>query len=79
MLKDFVWPHLAGKDLFFMQDGAPVQIVRDFLDKKFPNRLIGRLGPIERPARSPSLTPADYFLWGYLKEKVYGRKRKALE
>jgi len=23
------------------------------------------------PARSPSLTPCDYFLWGYVKDKVF--------
>ena len=24
-----------------------------------------------RPARSPDLTPCDYFLWGYVKDKVF--------
>ena len=23
------------------------------------------------PARSPNLTPCDYFLWGYVKDKVF--------
>jgi hypothetical protein len=23
------------------------------------------------PARAPDLTPCDYFLWGYVKEKVF--------
>jgi len=23
------------------------------------------------PARSPDLTPCDYFLWGYVKDKVF--------
>ncbi|PNF42181.1 hypothetical protein B7P43_G07315 [Cryptotermes secundus] len=26
---------------------------------------------LERLARSPDITPPDFFLWGYLKEKVY--------
>ena len=26
---------------------------------------------IEWPARSPDLTPCDFFLWGYLKQQVY--------
>ena len=26
---------------------------------------------VEWPARSPDLTPLDFFLWGYLKSKVY--------
>ena len=24
--------------------------------------------------RSPDLTPLDYFLWGYVKDRVYGQK-----
>ena len=27
--------------------------------------------PREWPPRSPDLTPCDYFLWGYIKSKVY--------
>ena len=27
--------------------------------------------PVEWPPRSPDLTPCDFFLWGYLKDKVY--------
>ncbi|EFN65149.1 hypothetical protein EAG_00038, partial [Camponotus floridanus] len=26
---------------------------------------------IEWPPRSPDLSPLDFFLWGYLKSKVY--------
>ena len=29
---------------------------------------------IEFPARSPDLMPMDFFLWGYLKDKVYAAK-----
>uniref|UniRef100_A0A1Y1MEB7 Tc1-like transposase DDE domain-containing protein n=1 Tax=Photinus pyralis TaxID=7054 RepID=A0A1Y1MEB7_PHOPY len=45
--------------------------VREFLDEKFPGQWIGRRGPIEWPARSPDLTPLDFFLWGHLKSVVY--------
>jgi len=36
----------------------------------------GRTGPKDLalhswPPRSPDLTPCDFFLWGYLKERVY--------
>ena len=41
------------------------------LKKSFPNRLISRFGNVSWPPRSPDLTPADFFLWGYLKSKVY--------
>ena len=51
--------------VFYMHDGAPphyAQSVRQFLDEKFPDRWISRRGPIEWPARSPDLTPTDFFL-----------------
>lgn len=32
---------------------------------------MGRAGPVSWPARSPDLTPCDYFLWEYLKYIVY--------
>lgn len=67
-------PDLPDNTIWFQQDGAPLhyaRLVRDFLDNCFPRRWIGRRGPIEWPARSPDLTPLDYFLWGYLKSKVY--------
>lgn len=58
----------------FQQDGAPPHFhrqVRASLDRQFPGRWIGRRGVIEWPARSPDMTPMDFFLWGYIKERVY--------
>ncbi|XP_025406823.1 uncharacterized protein LOC112680823 [Sipha flava] len=46
-------------------------IVRQHLNEIFPNRWIGTHGVIPWPARSPDLTPLDYFLWGHLKNIVY--------
>jgi hypothetical protein len=46
-------------------------IVRASLNQHFPNRWIGRAGPISWPARSPHITPYDFFLWGYVKDCVY--------
>jgi len=38
----------------------------------FPNRWIGRGGPTPWPPRSPDITPPlDFFLWGYVKNKVF--------
>ena len=36
-------------------------------------------GPLEWPARSPDLTPMDFWLWGYLKEKVYAHNPKTVD
>jgi len=41
------------------------------LDATFPNRWIGRDGPTTWPPRSPDITPLDYFLWRYVKDKVF--------
>ena len=41
-----------------------------FLDATFPNRWIGRDGPTPWPPRSPDITLLDFFLWGYVKDKV---------
>ena len=35
--------------------------VRDWLDTTFPECWMGRRGPHEWPARSPDLTPCDFF------------------
>ena len=34
-------------------------------------RWIGRRGFIEWPARSPDLTPCDYWFWSYVKNQVF--------
>lgn len=73
---------VPNRNIWFQQDGAPphfVRPVRNFLDTVFPGRWIGRRGPIEWPPRSPDLTPMDYFLWGYLKSKVYRTKPDNVE
>jgi transposase len=81
MLQTYVWPKVRQRRLYFQQDGAPSHyslVVREWLDQKFPDHWIGRRGPIEWPARSPDLTPPDFFLWGYLKNIVYMDKPSTL-
>jgi len=41
------------------------------LDATFPKRRIGRDGPNPWSPRSPDITPLDFFLWGYVKDKVF--------
>jgi len=36
--------------------------------------MISQRGNIEWPARLPDLSACDFFLWGYLKSKVYEKK-----
>lgn len=70
-------PQLPANMIWFQQDGAPphYQInVRQYLNRVFPNRWIGRRGSMEWPARSPDLTSLDFFLWGYVKNIVYKTK-----
>ncbi|KAK9874473.1 hypothetical protein WA026_002822 [Henosepilachna vigintioctopunctata] len=45
----------------------------------FPNKVISRRCNINWPSRSPDLSPFDYFVWGYLKSKVYENKPTNLE
>ena len=45
--------------------------LKNFLNEKFPNRWVGRDGPIHWSARSPDLTPLDFFFLGYIKSLVY--------
>lgn len=82
-----LFPHHAEADLhddriWFQQDGAPPHYalnVRQYLDRAFPNRWIGRRGTIEWPPRSPDLNPLDYCLWGHLKTKVYKTEPENLQ
>jgi len=41
------------------------------LDATFRKRWIGRDGPTLWPPRSSDITPLDFFLWGYVKDKVF--------
>ena len=68
--------------MIFQQDGAPPHWrldVRKFLDDTFPYRWIGRGGPTPWPPRSPNITPLDFFLWGYVKDRVYATQVPNLE
>ena len=66
----------------FQQDGASAHysnIVGNYLNENFDGKWMGRRAAIEWPARSPDLTPLDFFLWGYLKHKVYGEKITSIQ
>lgn len=79
MIRTFLATEMQNQDgynrnTFFQQDGATSHVTNDSLaalHDLFPGRVISRRGDINWPPRSPDLTPADFFLWGYLKSKVY--------
>lgn len=64
----------AHSQMWYQLDGAPAHSVvsaRERLTQMFGQQWIGRYGPERWPARSPDLTPLDFFLWGYVKTDVY--------
>lgn len=72
---------------FFQQDGAPPHCTDgnlDILHENFGAEVIARRVPVRFhqglawPAYSPDLTPCDYFLWGYVKDKVYKKNPKTI-
>lgn len=81
MLSEWLMPQLEedSEDFVWVQDGAPphwLHDVRDYLDESLPQRWIGRaaddnLNLLRWPPRSPDLTPCDFFLWGYVKDRVF--------
>ncbi|XP_064469579.1 uncharacterized protein LOC135384303 [Ornithodoros turicata] len=68
--------HMQKEVCIFMQDGAPPHLATE----TFPGRWMGRGSPtMPWPARSPDLTPCDFFLWGYVKSKVYSGQVSSLQ
>lgn len=80
MITDYVVPALQQHGFLgraiIQQDGAPAHtagIVREYLENQFgPERVISLGFPRIWPPRSPDLAPCDYYLWGHLKDLVYG-------
>jgi hypothetical protein len=69
-------------DVWFQQDGATAHTARrstQVLREIFPGKMISLLGDFGWPAHSPDLVPCDFFLWGYLKSKVYTHRPENLQ
>lgn len=68
--------------VMYQQDGAPPHCSDnslEFLRRYFPgDRLISRRTDFPWPPYSPDLNPCDYFLWGYLKERIYDNNPQIL-
>ncbi|CAK9822955.1 hypothetical protein ANTRET_LOCUS1385 [Anthophora retusa] len=67
-------PNNIKREMYYQQDGCPAHNSREvanYLNATFQDRIISTYGPIRWPARSPDLSPLDFFLWGYLQSVVY--------
>ena len=79
MIRKFLIPELSRRRLnqfriWFQQDGATAHTSREAmveLRMLLPGKLTSHRGDVPWPPRSPDLSPCDFFLWGYLKGKVY--------
>jgi len=63
--------------MYYQQDTAQPhfsQVVRQYLNHKFPNRWTGHGSAENWPPQSPDLNPLDYHMWGYRKAIVYAHK-----
>lgn len=60
-----MWLQLDGAHAYFSL------AVRNYLNRKFSDKCIGRGGLINWPPRSLELTSMDFFFWGYIKNLVY--------
>lgn len=83
IVKELGW----DKDHYFQQDGAPPHVTKDnlgLLRDVFGDRVISRSFPetfghgMAWPPYSPDLSPLDFFLWGYVKDRVYKNRPKSL-
>jgi hypothetical protein len=79
MFRNFLTPELSRRGIhfstiWFHQDGASAPTARasmEVMREMFPEHVIVLRGELSWPARSPVLSASAYFLWGYLKAKVY--------
>ena len=59
---------------WWQQDGAPYHTSNgsiNYLLRQFPGKVISKRGDWPWPRRSPELAILDFFLWGYLKHKIW--------
>ena len=77
LLRDRIIPSLLNtqiNNIWYQQDGAPphnTAAVTEYLHQTFQENWIGNRGPVRWPARSPDLTPLDFYYWPYMRQKVY--------
>jgi hypothetical protein len=84
MITEFLWPQLEGidmEDMWFQEDGATCHTAREtteLLQEMFPGRVISRSGDQNWPPSSCDLTPRNFFLWVFVKSRVYANKPQTI-
>uniref|UniRef100_UPI00358E2E41 uncharacterized protein n=1 Tax=Myxine glutinosa TaxID=7769 RepID=UPI00358E2E41 len=66
---------------WFQQDGATphtANVTMEWLDHRFPDRLISRRREPELSPHSPDLNPPNFYLWGFLKDHVYENRPQSI-
>ena len=78
MLNEFLIPKLKQKrklsKTVFQEDGASSHVsarAKEILLENFGTRVISRHFADQWPACSPDLSPLDFWLWSYLKDRIY--------
>ena len=87
--EDELFVHLSDAPLFRLQSTQVKDLfltgwcsftltftVQKWLERHFPEKWIGRRGPVDWPARLPDHTPLDFYVWSHLKHLVYASKRR---
>ena len=76
LLGRFLMPEIEARnlhDIWFQQDGATCHTARETMDllrSRFGKQFISRLGLVDWPPRSFDITPLDFYLSGYVLERV---------
>ena len=85
MINEFLWPELEDMevdDVYFQQNGATCHTSSETIGLLFenvPGRVISRNGDCNWPPRSCDLTPLDFFLWGYVKDKFHADAPQSIQ
>ena len=69
------------KSMWLKQDGATAHTARASITAvraAFPNYVISCFGDLLWPPRSPDLSMRNFYLWGFLKSRIYAEKSRTL-
>ncbi|GBO03872.1 hypothetical protein AVEN_149986-1 [Araneus ventricosus] len=70
------------RNVWFQHEDTPahkVSSVQQYIRDTFQQQVIEYSGCVEWPTRSPDLNPLDFFLWGYIKQRVYATSTSTLQ